>query len=169
MRTIIRAVAAAALVAGCSGEPAQQQNAGEEATAKALEPGEYELTAKVDQVRSTDNTTPATSLKVGAEAPARRACVAANGSLDPKLFAEASDTCTVADSYVRNGRMSVQLRCKRAGQGGNVMQLVDGDFKKDSFEAKIIGSTSFSASGDYEMTRSATAKRVGDCPGNAAN
>jgi hypothetical protein len=43
------------------------------------------------------------------------------------------------------------------------MQLVDGDFKKDSFEAKVLGSTSFSGSGDYEMARSVSAKRVGDC------
>ena len=162
MRTIINAVAGAALVAGCSGESAQQQNAVEE-TAKAPEPGEYELTANVDQVRSTDKTTPATSLKAGAAAPAKRACVAADGALDPKLFAEASDTCTVTESYVRNGRMSVQLRCKRAGQSGDVMQRVDGNFTKDSFEAQIIGSTSFGGSGDYAMTRSATAKRVGDC------
>ena len=169
MRTIISALAAAAFVAGCSGESAQQPNAAEAETAKALEPGEYELTAKVDQVRSTDKTTPATSLKVGASAPAMRACVAADGSLDPKMFAEASDSCTVADSYVRNGRMSVQLKCKRAGQGGNVMQLVDGDFTKDSFEAKVLGSTSFSGSGDYEMARSVTARRVGDCPAGAAN
>ena len=88
---------------------------------------------------------------------------AALRALDPKLFAEASDTCTVAESYVRNGRMSVQLRCKRAGQSGDVMQRVDGNFTKDSFEAQIIGSTSFGGSGDYAMTRSATAKRVGDC------
>jgi PBP1b-binding outer membrane lipoprotein LpoB len=168
MRTIISAALAAGLVAGCSGEPAQQQNTAEE-TAKALQPGEYELTAKVDQVRSTDGTSPATALKVGASAPAKRACVAADGSLDPKMFAEANDACTVADSYVRNGRMSVQLKCKRAGQGGNVMQLVDGDFNKDSFEAKVLGSTSFSGSGDYEMARSVTAKRVGDCPAGASN
>jgi hypothetical protein len=63
----------------------------------------------------------------------------------------------------------VQLKCKRAGQGGHVMQLVDGDFKKDSFEAKVLGSTSFSGSGDYEMARTVTAKRVGDCPAAASN
>lgn len=169
MRTIISAAVAAAFLAGCSGEPAQQENAATEETAKALQPGEYELTAKVDQVRSTDNTSPATSLKAGADAPTKRACVAADGSLDPKMFAEASDTCTVADSYVRNGRMSVQLKCTRAGQGGNVMQLVDGDFTADSFEAKVLGSTSFSGSGDYEMARSVSAKRVGDCPAGASN
>ncbi len=169
MRTIIGAALAAALVAGCSGDSAQQQNASQEATAKALQPGEYELTAKVDQLRATEGPSPATALKAGAEAPPRRACVATDGSLDPKMFAEGSDTCTVADSYVRNGRMSVQLKCKRAGQGGHVMQLVDGDFKTDSFEAKVLGSTSFSGSGDYEMARSVTAKRVGDCPAAASN
>jgi PBP1b-binding outer membrane lipoprotein LpoB len=169
MRTIIGAGVAALLLAGCGGETAQQQNDSAEETAKSLQPGEYELTAKVDQVRSTDGTSPATALKAGAEAPSKRACVAADGSLDPKMFAEASDVCTTADSYVRNGRMSVQLKCTRAGQGGNVMQLVDGDFRQDSFEAKVLGSTSFSGSGDYEMARSVTAKRVGDCPAGASN
>ena len=44
------------------------------------------------------------------------------------------------------------------------MQLVDGTFKADSFEARVLGSTGFAASGDYNMTRQVTGRRVGDCP-----
>ena len=168
MRTTIGAAAAALLLAGCGGDSGGGGNAAEaEATAATLQPGEYELSTTVEEVRSTDDSTPATELKAGAPATTSRACVAADGALDPAMFAEAGDQCNVTDSYVRNGRMSVQLRCTRAGKGGHVMQLVDGDFKADSFEATVLGSTGFAGAGDYETRRKVTARRVGDCPAAA--
>ena len=47
-------------------------------------------------------------------------------------------------------------------------QLVDGNFKADSFEAKVNTATYFAGDGDYELTRSFTGKRVGDCPAEPA-
>ena len=166
MRTMIGTGVAALLLAACGAEPGGGE-AKEEATAAELQPGQYELSTTVEQVRSVDDSTPATSLKAGAPAAVTRACVAADGALDPAMFAEGSDQCAVTDSYVRNGRISVQLKCTRAGKGGNVMQLVDGDFKADSFEAQVLGSTGFAGPGDYETTRKVTARRVGDCPAAA--
>ena len=57
--------------------------------------------------------------------------------------------------------MSLQFKCKRGKD--QLTQLVDGDFKADSFEAKVRTATYFSGDGDYELTRSFTAKRVGEC------
>ena len=164
MRNMVGAALAAALLAGCGSDGDGGNQAEEEARAAELQPGEYELSTLVEQVRSTDDSTPATELKAGTPATVTRACVAAGGAVDPAMFAEAEDKCSVTDTYVRNGRMSVQLKCTRAGKGGNVMQLVDGDFKADSFEATVLGSTGFAGPGDYETTRKVTARRVGDCP-----
>lgn len=164
MKTRIGAALAAALVAGCGSDGGGGNEAAQTARAAELQPGEYELSTSVEQIRSSDNSTPATSLQAGAPAAVTRACVTAEGAVDPAMFAEGEDQCSVTDSYVRNGRMSVQLRCTRAGKDGNVMQLVDGDFKADSFEATVLGSTGFSGDGDYESTRKVTARRVGDCP-----
>lgn len=163
MMRMIGAGLAAVLLAGCGGGGEATEKAAEEKAA-ALDGGEYELSTTVEQVRSSDGTEPATSLAAGAPATSARACVAADGAIDPAMFAEGEDKCTITDSYVRGGRMSVQLRCTRAGQGGHVMQLVDGTFKADSFEATVLGSTGFSGSGDYEMTRKVRARRIGECP-----
>lgn len=168
MRSYIGAGLSAILLAGCGGGGEASNASAEEDNAAALAPGEYELSMIVEQVRSTDNTTPMTKLKAGAPAATSRACIAADGAIDPKMFAEGSDQCTVTDNYVRNGRMSVQLKCTRAGQTGHVMQLVDGSFKADSFEARVLGSTGFVASGDYDMTRRMTGRRIGDCPAAGA-
>lgn len=160
--------AAAFALTSCGGGDPAQENKQAGARAAALTPGEYELSVTVDQLRSTDESAPATDLEIGSDPVVKRACVAADGAIAPAMFAEGEDDCTVTDSYVRNGRMSMQLKCTRAGKGGQVMQLVDGDFTVDGFEAKILGSTGFSGPGDYEINRTAKAQRVGDCPAPAA-
>lgn len=164
MRTIILGTAAAALLAACSGDPGKE--AKKEAKAASLQPGEYQVTDTVDELRSTDNSTPATATKAAApgEPPATlRTCVGADGALDPKIFAEAGDQCASTGSYMRGGRLSFQFNCTRAGKGG-LSQLVDGKFTAESFEASVTSSTYFSGPGDYSLTRTLTGKRVGECP-----
>lgn len=164
MRTIVLGLTAAGLLAACSGDVAEEPK--KEARADALRPGEYEVTDKVDELRSTDNTTPATALKVAAAGEARpttRICVGADGAIDPKIFAEAGDKCAPTGSYMRGGRLSYQFNCTRAGKGG-LGQLVDGKFTTDSFEATVNTSTYFSGPGDYALSRTLSGKRVGDCP-----
>jgi hypothetical protein len=153
-------------IAGCSGGE-EANNSVAEAAATSLEPGEYEISATVDSVRSTDGQTPATRFKAGAPAMTGRACVAADGTIDPAGLAESGETCTAGDNYMRNGRMSLQFRCKRAGKG-DVAHLVDGKFTKDSFQGEVITTSSFSGPGDYEARRTVTAKRVGECAAKAA-
>lgn len=159
MRTIMMGFAAAGMLAGCSGDTAPKPA---EAKAATLQPGEYEITARIDDVHSTDKTTPVTKAKAGDPPTTRRACVAAEG-IAPEAFADAGDKCTESSSYLRNGRLSLQLTCSRPDKG-QVMQLADGNFKADSFEAKLTTATYFAGPGDYEMTRTMTGKRVGECP-----
>ena len=159
MRSIILSMTAAGLLAACSDSAPPAKPA--KVRVDALQPGEYEVTAKVDALRSTDKTTPATRSKVDATTTTR-ICVAADGALDQATFVEAGETCTGADNYMRGGRMSLQYKCLRGGE--QLTQTVDGSFTADSFTGKVMTATYFQGSGDYEMTRTMTAKRVGDCP-----
>ena len=161
MRTIILGLAAAGLLGACSDDSANAPK--EEAPAASLKPGEYEITAKVDALRSTDNSTPATASKADGPPTVTRTCVAADGEIEPGAFAESDEQCTATDSYVRGGRLNMQLKCNRAGKGG-VMAMADGKFTADSFTAQVLTSTYFSGPGDYELTRTVTGKRVGECP-----
>ncbi|NUS99476.1 MAG: DUF3617 family protein [Sphingomonas sp.] len=153
------AAAAAALLSGCSDDAPVKQ---EETTASKLTAGQYQASWKVNQVRSVDKTTPATKLKQDA-AGTSTACIAADGTIDPALFAEDGDSCKTDNAYVRNGRMSMDLTCRRKGQGGEVRQSVSGTFTADSLDTEVSTTTYLSGSGDYAMSRAITAKRVGEC------
>ena len=153
---------AAILASACSEEPPVKE---EEATATSLQGGQYEASWKVTQLRSVDKTTPATNLKQDA-AGTTLACIAADGTIDPALFAEDGDTCTAKNPYVRNGRIGLDVSCTRKGSAGEIRQSVNGTFKADNLEAEVTTTTYLSDPGDYAMTRTVTAKRVGECPPN---
>lgn len=163
MKIVVRTTALLGLaVAGCSDGSGSENNVAAEERASALQSGEYELTTTVDSIRSTDGTTPASQLKQGDAPTTTRTCVGPNNQIDPAAFVEAGESCTAGDTYMSGGRMSLQLRCDRPGNG-SLSHVVDGNFKADSFSASVITATIFSGSGDYELRRSVEAKRVGDC------
>ena len=109
MRKLIIAASAAILVSACSEEaPVKQQ----EETPATLNGGQYQGTWKVASVQSVDKTTPATKLKQDATG-ATAGCVTPDGTIDAALFAEDGDSCTIANPYVRNGRIGMDLTCKR--------------------------------------------------------
>lgn len=159
---VVMGLAGAIMLAGCGGSDGGGAPAKAEIAAK-LGAGLYEVTADVASLTSTDKSTPATKVKQG-DKIAVKACVGPDGKLDPALLAEAGDTCTSPSSYARNGRLSVQLACTRAGENGGVMVTTDGKFTADTFEGQAQSETQFYGDGDYKMTRKLTAKRVGDCP-----
>ena len=158
LRKLIIAAGAALLVSACS-EEAQFQK---EETSASLAGGQYEASWKVASLQSVDKTTPATNLKQDASGTTL-ACIAADGTIDPALFAEDGDSCSANNPYVRSGRMA-RPQCKREGTGGEVRQSVSGSFKADSLNAEVSTTTYLSGAGDYAMTRTVTAKRVGECP-----
>jgi len=129
---------------------------------KTLVAGEYEVLSEVTKLASADKTTPATKLKKG-DKQTIRACVAADGTPDPAMFVEAGDKCTADNSYARSGRLSVQYRCNRAGKGDLYLNA-DGNYTADSYKVLVTGSSSFPGDGDYTLTRTLTAKRLGACP-----
>lgn len=167
MKTILRAAAVFGVaLTSCSEGGDEAANNAVEERAASLQPGEYELTMAVKSLRSTDKTTPATSMKEGAQPVTTRTCVGADNQIDPTAFVEAAETCTAGDTYMSGGRMSLQFRCNRSGKG-MLSHLVDGRFTSNSFSGDVITTTIFSGSGDYELTRSVQAKRVGECTAKA--
>ena len=158
-------VGAAMMMAACRAEkpaPAQEE------AADALTPGLYEVTSEVTALASTDKTTPSTKLKQGDKTTVK-ACVGADGTPAPELFAEAAaDKCELKNDYIHYGRLSAQYSCKREGKRGEVMPAMMGSFTRDSFEGEITQLTYFIEDGDYRMTRKVSAKRIGDCPAGGA-
>lgn len=167
MRALTVAAAAAVLgAAGCSEnapQPDTQAQQGQELT-----PGLYEASWSVTSLRSTDRTDPATKLTVGATG-STKACIQEGPAIDLALFTEGSDECAASSSYVRGGRINIQMRCKRPGEDGPVMQTVSGTSTPDGFQGEISTSTYLTGFGDYSMIRTVSGKRVGECPAEDAS
>ena len=162
---VVAAGTMAMTVSGCGNDSAPA--AAPTTEVKALAAGEYEVATKVEDLRSTDHTTPLTKAKqmAASDAPViHRACVVAERKIDADMFAEAGDKCSVQNSYVDSGKINMQLSCTRSGAPGQVLQSVDGDYQADSFTATVNTGTYFTGSGDYAMRRTMTARRVGACP-----
>ena len=153
-------VTGAALLAACSGGEAEQHNVAAPAPT-TLPAGQWEVTAKTTALKSTDKTTPLIKTAAG-DVTTASACVGADGAPPAKLFAFKGDQCTVKDSYVRNGRMSVQLDCTRSG-AGKVMGDLNGNFTADSMTGALTLTSFFTGSGDYELRQEITGRRVGEC------
>lgn len=149
------------LLAGCSDKaPKVDKRAGE---AKQLEPGAYEVQAKVDSLTATDQGKPASMLKAG-DTAILKGCVGADGTPDPSLFVEAGDQCTPTQSYARGAIINIQYHCTRKGASGSVNYSISGDFTADAFTAKATTGTSFTTPDDYTLIRDLSGKRVGNCP-----
>ena len=159
MIRLLMAASTLAMLAGCGSEAPKPAKVEKPRTMVA---GEYEIVSEVTKLVSTDKSTPATTLKLG-DSQVIRACVAADGTPDPKMFVEEGDTCTVNQSYGRSGRMSVQYTCNRAGKG-ELYPNADGNYTADGYKALVTVASAFAGDGDYALTRTLTAKRVGDCP-----
>jgi outer membrane murein-binding lipoprotein Lpp len=160
MRELIFAASAALFLVSCSSEAPTTQN---EAEPETLTAGQYQASWKVAQLRGAQNATPATNLKANGTGTTV-ACVGDDGSLDLALFAEDGDTCTASNAYVRNGRISIDVTCKREGATGEVRQSVSGSYTKSTLEAEVSTTTYLGGSGNYTMTRTFSGKRVGKCP-----
>jgi hypothetical protein len=115
----------------------------------------------VTKLASTDKSTPATKLKMGDKSEGK-VCVGADGVPGVEPFTEAGDKCSVTNSYVRSGRISMQMQCNRPGHG-NLYPNADGNITADGFEVLATAATQFSGDGDYALTRHIVAKRTGDC------
>jgi hypothetical protein len=158
MRTMLTA-AGALLLAACAEDA--PQNAVAAAPAK-LAPGQYEVVTTVSNFRSTDGKTPIIAAKQG-DRITSQACVGADGTPPPELFAAKGDACTVQNPYIRNGRMDLTLDCTRQGASGKIMSQVNGQFTAEGITGTVDTNTALSGDGDYQMRADIAGRRVGEC------
>src|SRR6185369_7956672 len=139
-------MAVLAMTLGACGEKA----APVEETAQSLSGGLYQLDAEVSTLIATEKLPPATKLKLGDKQQVK-ACVAADGTPAPELFAEDGDKCTFNTKYIHDGRINAQLNCTRKGMDGKIEPTINGTFKADSFEGQISTGTYLYNDGDYQL------------------
>jgi hypothetical protein len=144
-------------LAACGQEAEAPKKAGPPATIPA---GEYEVTATVTSLTSTDKTPVPTFTKQG-EVTTTRGCVGADGLPQAELLATRGDSCTIQNPFVRNGRMNLQLNCERPGKG-NVNADLTGTFTADGFTGTLTSSSFFAGSGDFRLAQEITARKVAD-------
>lgn len=129
----------------------------------ALLPGEYEITATVTALSVTEGESAATPLTLDA-ARTHRVCVGEDGVLPPETFGEENDNCTIdSQPYFRKGKVREAMTCSRDGKTGQVNVQVNAEFDAEGLEGEVRSATFFTGPGDYQMTRSLSGKRVGDC------
>lgn len=152
------AAAAPALLLAACGE--REQTPAEPAVPTAFPAGQWEVTATVESIVSTDKSTPATSAKVG-EKTTRQACVADAKALIALFTPEGGD-CTSISDYARQGRINTAYKC--TVPGGFTSPMANGRYTADSFEVQLDTSSMLSGAGDYQMRGTAVGRRLGDCP-----
>lgn len=159
-------VVAGALALAACGQPAEQPKAAE--VPAKLPAGQYEVTAKVTSLVSTDKTPLPTFAKVG-DTIVTQGCVGADGTPPAAMLATKGDQCAVADPYIRNGRMNLTLDCTRKGQG-KVMSTLNGSYTADGFTGTLTATSTFSGSGDYRLVEEISGRKVADqCSPEAAD
>lgn len=149
------------LLAACGGGGEEKKPA-EETVAATMEAGQWAADFEVRSIRSTDKTTPALKAAVG-DKESGTACIAAGSEAAPPadLFAGPGYQCTTQNSYVRNGRANVSLKCSRAGIKGDIMHTVQASYTGNTFEGTVDTISYLPGAGDFEMSRKVTGRKTG--------
>lgn len=151
------------LLAGCGQEAAKEEAP---AVPAKLPAGQYEVTAVVASLVSTDKSPVPTFAKTG-DRVTTTGCVGEDGLPDAALLAAKGDVCQLQNPYVRSGRMNFQMDCSRKGQG-RVMNDFSGRYTADGFTGTLTATSYFTGSGDYKLVEEVTARKTADqCTGAA--
>lgn len=150
-------IVGALTLASCGQEAAKTEKA---AIPAKLPAGQYEVTATVKSLASTDKTPVPTFAKTG-DTMTTQGCVGADGLPAAELLAAKGDVCQLQNPYVRSGRMNFQLDCNRKGQG-KVMADVSGKYTAEGFTGTLTATSFFSGPGDYKLVEEITARKVAD-------
>lgn len=163
MRNLVWAVAPALLLGACGDSAPEANESAAAAVPAAFPAGEWEVTATVESIASTDQSTPATAAKKG-DSATRKVCVADARQLDV-LFAPDGADCSALADYARQGRINTAYQCKIAG--GVLTPTVNGRYTADTLDVVVDSASMLSGSGDYQMSQKVTGRRLGDCPAEA--
>ena len=145
-------------VAACGGDAPDNKA---EATAE-LSPGQWELTSQVTRFVKSDQGNPRINTPVGTRAT-QSICFAASRRLPTEIFSGEGFTCSYGNYYVRNGRASVTLTCRREGLSGDDPMTVAGHFGADSIQLHRSLRTILTTDGDVSIDADVTGRRTGAC------
>ncbi|MEO7813907.1 MAG: DUF3617 family protein [Sphingomicrobium sp.] len=148
-------------LAACNEAPAPAPSAEDKGPPAQFVPGQYEVSALTETLKSADQFSPATRHKVGAT-DVQTICSPAGPKPAPALFADKGDRCTATSEYAKDGRINMSYNCQRPGQGLLTLTF-DGKYDAQSFEVEVATGTYFSGQGDYVLTQRIKGKRLGDC------
>ena len=160
MPKLVVACVPALILGACGGETGQPANdAAQVAVPAAFPGGQWEVTATVESIGSTDGTTPVIAARKG-DSTTRKACVADAKQLD-LLFAPEGTKCSALADYARQGRINTAYKCNIPG--GVLTPTVNGQYTADTLDVIVDSASMLSGSGDYQMSAKVTGKRLGDC------
>jgi hypothetical protein len=149
------------VLAACSEGGGGDQKKVEEAPA-TMEAGQWETSFELASIRSVDKTTPAVKGAMGDKESGKSCIAEADRSAPPTaLFSGQGYDCSYKSSYIKNGRISASLDCKRAGVSGQFLMSVSGNYTRDSFEGTVGTTTYLPGEGDFEMNRKISGRRSG--------
>ena len=155
-------LAGLAALAGC-GEAEQKAKAPPKPD--AIRAGQWESSLEVTHMRPMDKGRPRLNRPPGTRI-AGGACVGAGTGTrpPPELFIgnELQD-CRYSNFYMRRGRLSAQLSCRRSGLQGDIGATVEGTFNEESVNGTVSISTLLVTDGDVVVTSRFSARRAGDC------
>ena len=155
-------ILSACLLAACGGAPEEKKAAEETQAAANMEAGQWETSFELTAIRSTDKTEPALKAAVG-DKETGSACVPAGSEASPpgELFAGPDYTCTTQNSYVRNGRVNMSLKCSRPGISGDIMHTVQASSTGTTLEGTVDTISYLPGRGDFAMARKITGRKTG--------
>ena len=158
MRILIAAPLCLA-VAACGGGGEEKKK--EEAAAATMAAGQWETSHEVTAIRSTDKTEPAVKAAAG-DRETGSVCIEAGkeATPDPALFAGPGHTCQYKNSYIRSGRITASLNCKREGVDGDLMMTVEGKYTGTTFEGTVSTTSYLPGRGDFEMSRKMSGRQT---------
>jgi hypothetical protein len=145
----------------CSGGAADK--AGEEAAAPATLPaGQWQANWEVTAMRQTDHAPkPAVAAKVGDKDQADLCVGKGDGAKpNPALFGGPGYDCAYQSSYIKDGMMTADLACTRAGVHGAINMSMRGTYDSKSYEGTIEANSYLPGPGDFAMTRKIGGKFV---------
>ena len=133
--------------------------------AAAVQPGQWESTLQVTNMRALDQGRPKLDMPVGTRVESQTCLAQADVARpSPELFVGGDFDCEYTNFYMRNGRINGQMVCRHPRvPGGDVGAVVDGSFTETGFEGIVHFSTALVSDGDVSIATRMTGRRTGDC------
>ena len=178
MKKLLVSVAALSLIAGCSDKGADHDGDGkitaeevaEEMNRVTLEPGEWENTVKIVDVKveGLPEGTPADMMdSMKGKVTSSKSCITREEAENPgaQFFAAQEKTsCEVTKFNMSGGAVSSEMSCSNMGGApGDVTVTMDGQYGPSSYE--MTTETNGGAAGmTVKFSSTISGKRIGDCP-----